>query len=718
MSAPRAQHPSPDDLTAFAVGRLGGAAAAAVAAHLEKCPACRRAAVRTPAVPRARNARPAEEPTCQTAVPSSPPPALCADGLPPELAGHPRYRILRELGRGGMGVVYHAEQTMMDRQVAIKVISGSLLASADALERFRREVRAAARLVHPNIVVAYDAEQAGDLHMLVMEFVPGQTLAQVLQQKGTLPVALACHYVRQAALGLQHAFEQGMVHRDIKPQNLMLTPKGQVKVLDFGLAKLASERGGGQGLTAVNAYMGTPEYSAPEQAADARDADIRADLYSLGCTLYCLLAGRPPFQGGTAVQTILAHLDQAPRPLPEVRPEVPAGLWAIVARLLAKDKAQRYQKPVEVAQALAPFCKPRSKVAASPAVPVGVPPSEQVTTLPRDTGPLPVVAKTSPQVAAAPVPGSRHGRSWWVLGCLVTVVAVLGLAGGLVGGLLLRASPSPAAVILEIDPPDAAVFVDGQKTTSAATQEPLRLDLPAGTHDLRVEKEGFATSTRQVTLEAGKTERLQVRLETDRVGGSAAPARPAGPPHPDGFVPLFNGKDLSGWSVYGGGTGAWKVIDGAIVSSGPASYLYTRRADFHDFDLIADVMINDGGNSGLLFRTTFAPGLPDGFEAQIHCTARDLNRTGSLYIHRKAGSYYPVRSTKVLPNEWFRYEVSTRGNHIVLKVNGTKVLDHTEEPKSFSKGHIALRQYDPATVVRFRTVDVKELPPPRAAGGH
>ena len=281
--------------------------------------------------------------------------------LPPELAHHPRYRILRELGRGGMGVVYQARQTLMNRPVVIKVINRALLDHPDAVERFRREVQAAARLSHPNIVTAYDAEQAGDLHLLVMEFVPGQDLADVLKKKGPLPVAHACHYARQAALGLQHAHERGMVHRDIKPHNLMVTPKGQVKILDFGLAKLASEHGQGKGLTSTGAYMGTPDYSAPEQATDARSADIRADLYSLGCTLYCLLAGHPPFQEGTAVLTILAHMQKEPTPLPELRPGVPAGLWQVVARLLAKDPAGRYQEPAEVAQALLPFIKPGQK---------------------------------------------------------------------------------------------------------------------------------------------------------------------------------------------------------------------------------------------------------------------------------------------------------------------------------------------------------------------
>jgi tRNA A-37 threonylcarbamoyl transferase component Bud32 len=382
--------------------------------------------------------------------------------LPPELSSHPRYRILRELGHGGMGVVYQAEQTLMGRQVAIKVISKALLDHPDALERFRREVRAAAQLAHPNIVAAYDAEQAGDLHMLVMEFVEGQSLDQVLRKKGPLPVLHACVYIRQAALGLQHAHERGMVHRDIKPHNLMLTPKGQVKILDFGLAKLASEKRPGQALTALHAYMGTPEYSAPEQAADARSADIRADIYSLGCTLYCLLAGRPPFQGGNEVQTILAHLEREPQPLPELRPDVPAELWAVLARMLAKAPGQRYQKPAEVAQALACFCKPGAKAAPAPA-PVASPGQETIAartpTRPAGRaqaappGPAGVEAEPDPDliVVAARRPQTSKAaaapmdRGWWLAaGVLVAFAAVVTAAFLVLGSWLLSKGIFPA----------------------------------------------------------------------------------------------------------------------------------------------------------------------------------------------------------------------------------------------------------------------------------
>ena len=184
---------------------------------------------------------------------------LCPpENLPADLAHYNKYHFLHELGRGGMGIVYQAVQTLMDRTVAIKVINPNLLAHADVLARFQGEVKAAAKLDHPNIVRAYDAEQVGKLHLLVMEFVEGWNLAEVVQSKGPLASRLACNFVRQAALGLQHAFEQGMVHRDIKPGNLMLTPQGRVKILDFGLARLRSRQAKGKGLTEVDSFLERP----------------------------------------------------------------------------------------------------------------------------------------------------------------------------------------------------------------------------------------------------------------------------------------------------------------------------------------------------------------------------------------------------------------------------------------------------------------------------
>ena len=208
-------------------------------------------------------------------------------------------------------------------------------------------MRSAAKLGHSNLVQAFDAEQAGDLHFLVMEFVEGKNLAELLEKRQRpLPILHACNYVFQAARGLQHAFERNMVHRDIKPHNLMINLKGQIKILDFGLARMVRERTAQSGgLTSADSFMGTPEYVAPEQAADARQADTRADLYSLGCTLYYLLAGRPPFREETAMKVVMAHMQDTPRPLQELRRTCRLSCGRLLQKLLAKDPGQRYQTP-------------------------------------------------------------------------------------------------------------------------------------------------------------------------------------------------------------------------------------------------------------------------------------------------------------------------------------------------------------------------------------
>jgi WD40 repeat protein/tRNA A-37 threonylcarbamoyl transferase component Bud32 len=389
-------HPDPETLAAFSLGKLSGALADRVAQHVEECTMCQDAVSQTPADTFLNQLRAARSALSADAIPTDAHPAQdtqsesapASDGsspvpkLPPELAK--KYRIRKELGRGGMGVVYQAEHIQMERLVALKVISKSILDNPTATQRFAQEVKAAAQLNHPNIVAAYDFEQAGDLHMLVMEYVEGSNLAEVVERKGPLPVAHACHYVRQAAQGLQHAFERKMIHRDLKPHNLMLTPQGTVKVLDLGLARRTSNCPQQSGVTAVGTVVGTPEYIAPEQARDSSTADIRADIYSLGCTLFCLLTGKPPFPDGAPMQKLLAHIEQEAPSLRQLRPDVSAELAAVVMKMMAKKPEDRYQTPAEVMAALAPFCEsgqrtptaktgqPRLAVARKPWAPVAV----------------------------------------------------------------------------------------------------------------------------------------------------------------------------------------------------------------------------------------------------------------------------------------------------------------------------------------------------------
>ena len=277
------------------------------------------------------------------------------ESVPAFLIDHPRYRVERLLGSGGMGSVYLAEHRVLERSVALKVINPDLLSDPGMVERFRSEAKAAARLSHPNVVTVYDAETAGQGHFLVMEYVPGTDLARMVVERGPLPIAAACDYIRQAALGLQHAHEHGMVHRDITPRNLMLTADGRVKVLDFGLAYFVSEAKKGDHLAAPRLLLGSIDYMAPEQAADPHSADIRADVYSLGCTLHFLLTGQPLFPQGTLSEKIESHAKHRPSAVSDLRDDAPPELIATLSRMLAKSPGDRYQTPREVAAALAPL---------------------------------------------------------------------------------------------------------------------------------------------------------------------------------------------------------------------------------------------------------------------------------------------------------------------------------------------------------------------------
>ena len=259
-----------------------------------------------------------------------------------------------------MGVVYLAHNKLMGRPEVLKVVGRDLVERPGVLDRFLREIRSAAMLHHANIVTAYSAMRLGQSLVLAMEYVEGLDLAQMVKTKGPLPIAHACSFIHQAALGLQHAHERGMVHRDIKPANLILARDGKkaiVKVLDFGLAKVTSEGQADPGLTREGQMLGTPDYIAPEQIRNAQSADIRADVYSLGCTFYYILTGGPPFRGDHLWDVYQAHFSMEASPLNLVRPEVPAELAAVVAKMMAKEPQQRFQVPAEVANALAPFFK-------------------------------------------------------------------------------------------------------------------------------------------------------------------------------------------------------------------------------------------------------------------------------------------------------------------------------------------------------------------------
>ncbi len=287
------------------------------------------------------------------------------------------YRLLERVGEGGMGTVYKAQHVKMQRIVALKVIRKERLANPEFIKRFQREIQLAARLVHPNIVLAYDANQVGETHYFVMEFVDGIDLARMVKQSGPLPIAQACEFIRQAACGLAHAHQQGLVHRDIKPSNLLVAigqgpvaskdksasslttdhwSLATIKILDMGLARSQVGQEVDTSLTQEGAVVGTPDYLAPEQAVDSRAVDARSDIYSVGCSLYFLLAGEPPYRGKTMAELLLKHqLGDCP-PIESKRPDVPAELAGLIRKAMAKDPGERFPSCNELMQALAPFC--------------------------------------------------------------------------------------------------------------------------------------------------------------------------------------------------------------------------------------------------------------------------------------------------------------------------------------------------------------------------
>jgi serine/threonine protein kinase len=270
-----------------------------------------------------------------------------------------QYRILEKLkNQGGMGTVYKALHVLLMKVVALKVLPAQQGSGGDAIARFQREMKAVGRLNHTNIVQASDAGEVDGAHYLVMEFVEGIDLSSLIASRGPLPLPEACELVRQAALGLQHAHEHGLVHRDLKPSNLMVTASGTVKILDLGLARLCEEGSASNLLTDPGQVMGTVDYMAPEQAFGEQPVDIRADLYSLGCTLYHLLAGNPPFSGPEFVspmRKLLAHSQSPVRPIRDLRGDVPEEFSALLDRLMAKTPGDRLNEPGELAKALAPF---------------------------------------------------------------------------------------------------------------------------------------------------------------------------------------------------------------------------------------------------------------------------------------------------------------------------------------------------------------------------
>lgn len=426
-------------------------------------------------------------------------------GRDSELALGP-YMLLERLGEGGTGSVFKARHQHMNRLVAVKILRRELLLDPEVLARFYREIQVLSQFSHPHVIHAYDAGPIDERHVLVMEYAPGIDLARLIKRSGPLPVEQASDYIRQAALGLQHIHERGLVHRDIKPSNLLVmrnaecgmrseepvdsalrTPHSAlVKILDLGLSRLGRveqrlgainhSMGGSSGrLTPQGAMVvGTPDYLAPEQALDFREADIRADVYSLGCTFFYLLTGQPPFPGGSLVKKLMRHQQAEPPALARFRPDVPAEVAAIIRTMLAKDPAQRYQQPAAVGAALRAALPALASSTSSELLPETVSPAHSVT-LP-DSEIAPAEMATAPDM---PTPRRRPRRvpivlaavGLGVVGAALIAVLALGLSSGTRSSVPSR-STSKRLEIVRIAPIDTLFSTGvGKQATPLADGE-------------------------------------------------------------------------------------------------------------------------------------------------------------------------------------------------------------------------------------------------------
>ncbi|WP_435020889.1 family 16 glycoside hydrolase [Tundrisphaera sp. TA3] len=730
---PLATHPTDETLHAYGLGKLDDAGARAVDEHLEGCLACRaRVADAAPDsfLGRLREARPGlgsasmAGGTLSFTPQGLPAGTPAADTIPPGLAAHPDYRITKELGRGGMGVVYLAHNTMMGRDEVLKVIGHHILERPGILDRFLREIRAVARLRHPNVVAAYATVRFDGGLALALEYVEGLDLAKLVRTKGPLAVAHAAYFAHQAALGLQEAHKHGLVHRDIKPHNLMLTHDGKarvVKVLDFGLAKATREDKLDAGLTSQGQALGTPDYIAPEQILNAPDVDIRADIYSLGGTLYYLLAGRPPFQANSLYDIYQAHMSRDADPLNLVRPEVPAELAALVAKMMAKDPNRRFQTPDEVARALAPFFKP-GKAIPRPAAPPAAEPTRaarptppEPPTQPRPLPRLPSQAAPPPLAAGAPgaewqslidfgpseappairpdppAPSSAGGRPPWIkIAAAGVLLLIAGIMAAAASGVFKARTPN-GTIVVEGVPADADVLVEGSTLAIARAGDTATIsEVPAGRgHRIKVVVGGAEVWAEEATV---------------KVGGQAVRLSYRPRPSPAGAAPL----SPRGSFVAEVGDGDWSLEGDELVQSrmeppaglGPNYAICFGDRGWSDYDLTLEAKSTGG---------------PDGFGVGIH-SASDHNGIGINYgaygnrgfdvFHNINGNWSRIRdnhrSKSISRGEWHRVRIEVRSARIRTFYDDELMFDVDDLP--LRNGRLSLFMWKSAA--RFRNIRV------------